>query len=105
MKKTIFSFLISLLFNFNLYAATDLNKASQAELESLSGIGPTKAKAIIEYRKQHGGFNSVDELEKVDGIGPATIKKISQHISVSPQISKAVEVPSKGHISSSVKYD
>lgn len=102
MKKISAALFLALALNFNLYAATDLNIASQAELEALSGIGPSKAKAIIAYRKQHGGFGSIEELVQVDGIGPATLKKLSKEISVTK---KEKEVPSKGRISSSIALD
>jgi competence protein ComEA len=102
MKKIRMAIVASLMLSFNLYAATDINIASQTELEALSGIGPGKAKAIIEYRQKHGGFKSIEELEQVDGIGPATFKKLSRDISVTK---KKKEVPSKGRISSSVKLD
>jgi competence protein ComEA len=102
MKKISAILLLLLAFNISLHAATDLNLANQAELEALSGIGPNKAKAIIEYRKKHGGFKSIDELTQVDGIGPATLKKLSKEISVSQ---KEKEVPSKGRIASSVNLD
>lgn len=100
MKKTTIALLAAALISlsFSLHAAIDLNKASQTELESLTGIGPSKAKAIINYRKQHGGFKSTEELEKVDSIGPATLKKLNKDISVTH---KKREVPSKGRISSS----
>ena len=65
------------------YAAVNINTATQAELETLQGIGPGKAKAIIDYRKKNGPFKSVDDLEKVDGIGPGTMKQLRKDIAVS----------------------
>ena len=61
-------------------AAVNINTANQTELESLPGIGPVKAKAILEYRKKNGGFKSVDELTRVDGIGPVTLKNARNDI-------------------------
>lgn len=64
------------------YAVVDLNTASKAELESLTGIGPAKAQAILDYRKKTGGFKSVDELEQVGGIGPAIMNTIKKEVTV-----------------------
>ena len=65
---------------FSAQAAININTANQTELESLPGIGPVKAKAILEYRKKNGGFKSVDELTRVDGIGPVTLKNARNDI-------------------------
>jgi competence protein ComEA len=65
---------------FSAQAAVNINTANQTELESLPGIGPVKAKAILEYRKKNGGFKSVDELTRVDGIGPVTLKNARNDI-------------------------
>ena len=54
----------------------DLNEASQADLESLPGIGPSKAAAIVLHREKHGRFLSVDGLLAVSGIGAATVAKV-----------------------------
>ena len=57
----------------------DLNKATQAELEVLPGVGPKMAERILAYRTENGGFKSVDELDEVKGIGEkrmATLKPL-----------------------------
>ncbi|MFP4580668.1 MAG: helix-hairpin-helix domain-containing protein [Candidatus Sumerlaeia bacterium] len=72
--------------------AIDLNAADAQELASrLSGIGQTKARAIVEYRENNGRFQSVEELEKVPGIGPKTIERIRSDVHVSRP--EAPEIP------------
>lgn len=73
----------SLLWAGLVLAQINVNSASKEQLDSLKGIGPVKAQAIIDYRRQHGPFNSVDELEKVPGIGPETLKDIRGKVMVS----------------------
>ena len=51
----------------------NLNTADQAALETLPGVGPVTAAAILEWRSQHGAFTSVDELLEVSGIGDAIL--------------------------------
>jgi competence protein ComEA len=46
-------------------------------LEALPGIGPTKAKAIIDYQQKNGFFRSVNELTKVNGISSTLLEQIS----------------------------
>lgn len=71
-----------LAFSGGAYAVVNINTASQAELETLQGIGPAKAKAIVEYRKKNGPFKSPDDLEKVNGIGPGIMKRVRKDIAV-----------------------
>ncbi len=54
----------------------DVNTAAAKELEELPGVGPSTAEKIVEYRRRHGSFKSVNELEEVPGIGPKTLEKI-----------------------------
>ncbi|MCS7285595.1 MAG: helix-hairpin-helix domain-containing protein [Anaerolineae bacterium] len=60
----------------------NINTASQAELESLPGIGPTLARRIIEFRETHGPFKSIEDLKKVPGIGEAIFSRIKDLITV-----------------------
>lgn len=63
-------------------AAVNLNTATKEELVALSGIGPAKAQAILDYRTQHGGFKSVDELKDVKGIGARRFDKLKSELTV-----------------------
>ena len=62
----------------------DINTASQSELETLPGIGPTTAQKIIEYRQQNGAFVSIEELINVSGIGPGLYERVKDLITVGP---------------------
>jgi competence protein ComEA len=63
-------------------ATLDLNRANQAQLEELPGVGPVTAQAILTWRQQHGRFNRIEELQEVDGIGPKTYAQIAPHVRV-----------------------
>lgn len=60
----------------------NLNKASQSELETLPGIGPVKAQAIIEYRDSSGPFKAIEDIMEISGFGQKTFEKLKEHISV-----------------------
>ncbi|MQW75453.1 ComEA family DNA-binding protein [Nocardioides sp. dk4132] len=60
----------------------NLNLADQVELETLPGVGPVTAGAIIAWREEHGGFSAVEELLEVDGIGDATLADLAPLVTV-----------------------
>lgn len=60
----------------------NINTASLTELQTLSGIGKSKAEAIIRYREQNGNFKSIEDLLNVDGIGEKLYEEIKPNITV-----------------------
>lgn len=63
-------------------AKVNLNTASQAELETLPGIGPVTAQKIMTWRDQHGRFSDISELQEIDGIGPKTMAQLEPYVCV-----------------------
>ncbi len=66
-----------LLFTSSAFAEKlNINTANAEQIASvMTGVGESKAKAIVEYRGSHGNFKSIDSLENVDGIGEKTVEK------------------------------
>lgn len=62
----------------------DINAADALTLEALPGVGPSIARAIVEWREANGPFAGVAELEDVPGIGPATLAEIRDTARVGP---------------------
>lgn len=60
----------------------NINNASVQDLMSISGIGESKARAIVEYRNQNGLFRDISEIKNVSGIGEALFEKIKSNITV-----------------------
>ncbi|SDT34217.1 competence protein ComEA [Paenibacillaceae bacterium GAS479] len=61
----------------------DINRATAEELDALPGVGPAKAKAIVEDRERNGPFSSVESVERVKGIGPKMIERWKNLVVVS----------------------
>lgn len=60
----------------------NLNKATLADLTTISGIGEKRAQDIIAYRDSKGGFSAVEELTNVSGIGEKTLERLKSEVSV-----------------------
>jgi len=73
--------------NENLVESNDssiisINSANLEQLKTLSGIGTSKAEAIISYREKNGNFKAIEELKNVSGIGDAMFEKIKDNITI-----------------------
>jgi competence protein ComEA len=60
----------------------DINTASAEQLDELDGIGPGMAGTILDYRKEHGGFGSIEELSQVPGIGEKRLAALREKVRV-----------------------
>jgi competence protein ComEA len=63
-------------------APISLNTATIDQLDELDGIGPATAQKIIDWRKEHGGFRSIDDLKQVSGIGPKRFDALKEKVRV-----------------------
>lgn len=60
----------------------NINTATKEELDTLPGIGPATAEKILNYRQEHGNFQSIEDLKNVKGIGEAKFNKLQDKISI-----------------------
>lgn len=63
----------------------NLNTATQAQLESLPGIGAKAAERILEFRQKNGSFKKIEDLMNVKGIGEKNFLKLKPYITVGAQ--------------------
>jgi competence protein ComEA len=59
-----------------------LNTATAEQLDELDGVGPATAEKILEWRKEHGGFGSVDDLKQISGIGPKRFEALKDKVRI-----------------------
>ncbi|MES1037786.1 helix-hairpin-helix domain-containing protein [Bacillus pumilus] len=60
----------------------NVNQADAAELQTINGIGPAKAEAIIAYREEHGEFQQIEDLRNISGFGEKTIERLKNELTV-----------------------
>ena len=76
-------------------STVNLNTASRDELVTVPGIGPAKAQAIVEHRKTHGPFKTVDDLKQVKGFRDKLVERLRPELTVA-------SAPAKGAAKSDV---
>jgi comEA protein len=72
--------------------AVDLNTATVEQLQQLPGIGPVRAKAIVEFREKSGPFQRVEDLFAIRGISKSRFEKLRPYVTVGPTREKAVDL-------------
>ncbi|MDY2959730.1 MAG: helix-hairpin-helix domain-containing protein [Hornefia sp.] len=60
----------------------NINSADAKELQKISGVGPSTAEKILQFRSSNGGFKSIEELKKISGIGDKTFKKMQPYVTI-----------------------
>jgi competence protein ComEA len=64
--------------------SVDLNTATEKQLEQLPGVGPTTAKAIVEFRAKSGRFRRVEDLLVIRGISESKLERIRPYVTIGP---------------------
>jgi len=82
MKRILMSIMLFLASISLAFAAVNLNTATVDELDAVRGIGPSKAKAIVDHRSKNGPFKSVDDLKGVKGFGEKSVARLRGELTV-----------------------
>ncbi|MCK5517530.1 MAG: helix-hairpin-helix domain-containing protein [Desulfobulbaceae bacterium] len=82
MKKIYLALFLALFLATAAFAEININKATVEDFVTLSGIGPVKAEAIVQYRKEHGDFKNIEGIKEVTGIGDKTFENIKKELTV-----------------------
>jgi competence protein ComEA len=85
-KQTLLAVSTVLFLSFGVAFAADkinINQADADELQTLSGVGPATANAIVAYRELNGDFTTVEQLSAVKGIGDKKVEKLADLVTVS----------------------
>jgi len=102
MRNALVASFLLVVFSLAHAAPVDINTADAAMLaEGVNGIGPSKAKAIVDYRTANGRFASVEDLVNVQGIGFKTLDRIREFVIVGP--GKATDAPASQPAASTVE--
>jgi len=73
----------------------DLNTATLEQLEAVKGIGHDTAQNILDYKKEHGNFTSMDELKAVSGVGNVRLQALSEAFAVGSSKKGEKDIPMK----------
>ena len=84
-RNAIVASFLSVVFSLSHAAPVNINTADAATLaQGISGIGPSKAQAIVDYRTANGSFASIEDLVNVQGIGFKTLDRIREFVIAAP---------------------
>jgi len=93
-RNVVVASFLSVVFSLSHAAPVDINTADAVALaQGVSGIGPSKAQAIVDYRTANGRFASIDDLVNVQGIGFKTLDRIREFVTVAPDGAVAPAAP------------
>jgi competence protein ComEA len=95
MKRILITIMLCLASISLAFAAVNINTATVDELDAVKGIGPSKAKAIVDYRSKNGQFKSLDDLKEVKGFGEKSIARLRGELTVSDSAGTPVKSAKK----------